>query len=111
MFFRDDSQIPPGLPAGCIQKLLKPPKSSNIYKENLKFLQANRKNLTPVAGAKESDFVGFVKTGILKEIVGKRIYKDEDLMELFGKSKKVYSKFKPTVVDTAIQEIMTDFDL
>lgn len=109
MFFREDPQDAPGLPTGYIQKLLKPPKSSKVYDES--FRLPYRKNLTPVAGGKDREMIEAVKNEIFKEIVGKRIYKNEDLLELFGKAKKAYSNINRSVVESAIQKIKTDFEL
>lgn len=109
MFFRENHQDAPGLPTGYIQKLFKPPKSNKVYEENFKL--PHRKNLTPVAGGKDRELIEAVKSEIFKEIVGKRIYRDEDLLELFGKAKKAYANIDRSVVETAIQKIKTDFDL
>jgi hypothetical protein len=107
MFFRDDPEDTPGLTPGCIQKLLKPPKTSSIYKDNIRDLQKYRKALTPVA---MDGNVELVKSRIFQEIVEKRIYRDEDLNSFFGNAKRVYSKFKPAVVENAINQIKRDFD-
>ena len=110
MFFREDPENAPGLPVGCIQKLLKPPKSNKIYKNNLKNLEIYRKTLTPVAGGKESESVELVKNRIFQDIVDKRIYKDQDLDYYFGKAKKAFCMYKAKVVDNAISQIKRDFD-
>jgi hypothetical protein len=108
MFFREDPNRAPALQDKFLQKTLKPPKTSNVYKES-GYLLNQRRTTTPVLNLKEKDKLLVLKNGIMEQIVRGRLYKDDDLENLFGRIRKANSHINTEIVEKAIKQIQDDF--
>ena len=85
-----------------------PPKTSNAYQKLPAF--PPKRFSTPVANIKDSDPLLTLKNSIFREIVNKRLYKDEDLDELFTKTRKANTHLNSRIVESAIDQIKFDLD-
>ena len=108
LFFRDDGNNSPVLTTNYVRKLLQPPKTSSVY-DHINTLHSKRLN-TPVASLHDSNPLVVLKNEIMKEIVNKRIYKDDELKELFNKTRKANSHLGQNTVEKAISQIMQKLD-
>ena len=109
MFFRDDTSKTPALNNRYIQKLLQPPKTSHVY-NNMTSIFPDKRFSTPVANLQDLNPLVTLKNAIFKEIVNRRLYTDEDLNELFNKTRKANSHINSAIVESAIDQIKQEFD-